>query len=363
MDRSTIEQAIRSLAGDPDLLARFKTDPPRVGATLGLSADAAQAIASGDRGALRNLGIDSGLSILAGRWFGASAQDSTHHSRFQVDHSTPVPPADVPAGLVFAGACSHVPDFLARPEIDPPEQIARLSRAYEQLRARLTAAAPDVIIVTTDNHFQSFKTGGTVVGTGPRHTGSMAFFKRPDLDLTITGDEAFAQQIVAAARAAGLEIEEARHIDLDHGLIVPLRSVLPRPDIPVVPVLTQPARSFSPFGARAFGRAMREAVKLSGRRVAVLATGGLSHWLDPGKFGFVDVEFDNYLLDMLRSGRGTEIGDLEPYPLLDHGQYEFGNWLIMLGAVGPGVTAEVLAYEPMTASGGGWAVVDMQLPH
>jgi hypothetical protein len=38
------------------------------------------------------------------------------------------------------------------------------------------------------------------------------------------------------------------------------------------------------------------------------------------------------------------------------------NWLIMLGAVGPGVRAEILAYEPMQASGGGWAVADMQLP-
>jgi hypothetical protein len=33
----------------------------------------------------------------------------------------------------------------------------------------------------------------------------------------------------------------------------------------------------------------------------------------------------------------------------------------MLGLVGPGVCADVLAYEPMEASGGGWTVVNLRL--
>ena len=104
----------------------------------------------------------------------------------------------------------------------------------------------------------------------------------------------------------------------------------------MIPIITQPARSFSPYGARALGQALcARRSSESGLRVAMLATGGLSHFLDPGKFGRVDVEFDTYVLDMLRAGRGLDLGSLEPYPLLDHGQYEFLNWLIMLGIVGP----------------------------
>jgi protocatechuate 4,5-dioxygenase beta chain len=106
---------------------------------------------------------------------------------------------------------------------------------------------------------------------------------------------------------------------------------------------------------------LRDAIANQKKRVAILATGGLSHWLDPGKFGSVDIEFDSYILDMIRAGRGIDIANLEPYPLLDHGQYELMNWLIMLGAVGPGVRGEVYAYEPMKASGGGWAVLNMLL--
>ena len=191
----------------------------------------------------------------------------------------------------------------------------------------------------------------------------MAFFKRGDLDLKLRGAPEFARAIAQRAKLHRVEVESAPEIQLDHGLIVPLRQLLPSDDLPVVPIVTQPARSFSPFGARAFGQAIREVIEGSGLRVALLATGGLSHWLDPGKFGFVDVEFDRYVLDLVRAGRGLDLANLEPYPLLDHGQYEILNWIIMFGAVGAGVRGDVYAYEPLAASGGGWTVVNMLLPH
>ncbi|WP_281689160.1 hypothetical protein [Pseudonocardia thermophila] len=360
-DAKVLETAIKTLAGDTSLLERFRADPAGVGPEVGLDAEWADVIARGDRDRLRSAGVNDGVTILVSRWFADDLGDSTSTGRFVVEH-TELPDPDVPDDLVFAGGCSHVPDLLARPEIDPSDAVARLRDAYARLARDLAAADPEVLFVTADCHFQSFRTGATVVGTGATHTGSMAFFKRPDLDLTLQGDPAMARAIVDAVRAEGLEVEEAEQVDLDHGLIVPLRLLLPRPDLPVIPIITQPARGYSPFGARAMGEVLRTVVESAGRRVAMLATGGLSHWLDPGKFGRIDEEFDRYLLEMLRAGKGAELGNLEPYPLLDHGQYEFLNWLIMLGLVGPGVRADVYAYEPLEASGGGWTVVNMLLP-
>jgi aromatic ring-opening dioxygenase catalytic subunit (LigB family) len=359
MDKKTLEEAILTLARDHELLARFKADPSSAAGELGLDQEWAAVIGRGDRDRLRSAGLNDGITILVSRWFRDDLADSASTGRFQVDETTPLPDPDLPANLVFAGGCSHVPDLLARPEIDPADAVDRLSQGYASLRESLVAADPDLLIVTADCHFQQFRSGAFVVGSGASHSGSMAFFKRPDLDLTLAGDSDYARAIVDTMRAEGLEVEEAPRVDLDHGLIVPLRQLLPRPDLPVIPIITQPARSFSPFGARAFGEVLRYVVENRDKKVAMLATGGLSHWLDPGKFGFVDTEFDTYVLDMLRAGRGLELGNLEPYALLDHGQYEFLNWLIMLGLVGPGVRAEVLAYEPMQASGGGWTVVNL----
>jgi aromatic ring-opening dioxygenase catalytic subunit (LigB family) len=361
MDRTSLENAILALARTPELLARFKAAPSKVCREIGIDAEWAEVIARGDRDRLRSAGVNDGITILVGRWFGDDLGDSESRGRFFVDLEEPVPFGEVPSSLVFAGGCSHVPDLLARPEIDPPEAVARLLAAYAKLRSALIAANPDVMIVTADCHFQTFKTGAFVVGTGGEHQGSMAFFKRPDLELTLRGAPAFAEDIVRSVREYGLEVESATEVALDHGLIVPLRLVLPRPDIPVIPIITQPARTFSPFGAAAFARPLRTVIERTSCRVAILATGGLSHWLDPGKFGKVDIEFDQYVLKLLSVGRGLDLSNLEPYPLLDHGQYEILNWIIMLGVLGTGIRGEVFAYEPLAASGGGWTVVNMQL--
>lgn len=361
MDKKALETAILKLGQTPDLLARFKASPAQVGAELGLDAHWSDVIARGERNLLRSAGVNDGVTILVSRWFQDDLSDSSSSAKFTFDgRASPAIP-DVPANIVFAGGCSHVPDLLARPEIDPEDSVERLKAGYAKLKESLVAAQPDVIVVTTDCHFQSFETGAFVVGVGATHQGSMEFFKRPDIDLQLQGAPDFATQIVDMARADQLEVEAAPVVNLDHGLIVPLRQVLPRPDLPVVPIVTQPHRAYSPYGARAFGQSLRRAILASGKRVALLATGGLSHWLDPGKFGAVDTAFDDYILQMMRHGRGLDLADLEPYPLLDHGQYEFLNWLIVLGALGPGIKAEVYAYEPLEASGGGWTVVNMNV--
>lgn len=361
VDRAGLEAAILRLARDRSLLAAFQADPAAHADDLGLDTDWARSIAAGDRDRLRSAGVNDGITILVSRWFKSDLGDAANTGAFTLS-TAPVPDPDVPRELVFAGGCSHVPDLLARPEIDPADAVDRLSDGYRQLGKVLAAAEPDIVLTTADCHFQSFATGAFVVGTAASHTGSMEFFARPDLDLTLTGDPEFAQRIVEGVRAAGLQVEAAPLVHLDHGLIVPLRQLLPRPDLPVVPIITQPARTFSPWDARAFGQVLREVIAGSNRRVAFLATGGLSHWLDPGHFGQVDIEFDTHILTALQEGRGLELANLEPFALLSHGQYEFLNWLIMLALAGPGVRGEVFAYEPMQASGGGWTVVNMVLP-
>lgn len=360
-DAKTLESAILKLGQESGLLARFRADPAGVGAELGLDADWAGVIADGDRDRLRAKGLPDGITILVSRWFKDDLGDSQSKGAFVFDGRVSDAQPSPPTNLVFAGGCSHVPDLLARPEIDPADAVARLLAGYEKLRADIIAARPDVLLISADCHFQSFSTGANVIGVGETHGGSMAFFRRADLDAEVAGDADFAQQLVQAARAAGLEVEAAPKVELDHGLIVPLRLLLHGLDIKVVPVITQPARGFSPYGARAFGQALRPAIEASGKRVGFLATGGLSHWLDPGKYGAVDTAFDGFLLSLLKAGRGLEIGSFEPYPLLDHGQYEILNWVIMLAVVGDGARADIYAYEPMEASGGGWTVAHMKL--
>jgi hypothetical protein len=174
VEREALEAAILALAGNGDLLDRFKADPTAVGAELGLTPKWSDAISRGDRDLLRSVGLNDGLTILVSRWFKDDLGDSASSGRFLVDTESPLPQADVPSRLVFAGGCSHVPDLLARPEIDPADAVERLRNGYRRLADLLAGVNPDVIIVTVDCHFQSFQSGAFVVGTGAQHQGSMS---------------------------------------------------------------------------------------------------------------------------------------------------------------------------------------------
>ena len=204
MSDGSLDQAILAMARDSALLERVRQDPAGGAAELGITQEWAETIIRGDRDRLRSAGVNDGVTILVSRWFKDDIGDSTSEGKLHVDTETPLPPKDLPTGLVFAGGASHVPDLLARPEIDPEEGVQRLLAGYERMAADLRAADPDVILVTADCHFQSFATQHYVVGTAGSHGGSMEFFKRPDLDLELTGSPQMAEHIVAAVREADL---------------------------------------------------------------------------------------------------------------------------------------------------------------
>jgi protocatechuate 4,5-dioxygenase, beta chain len=85
------------------------------------------------------------------------------------------------------------------------------------------------------------------------------------------------------------------------------------------------------------------------RRVAFLATGGISHWVGTPETGRINAEWDHWVIDHI------ERGDVEPLLRLTwedierdggNGGQEIRNYVALLGAV-PGWKGEALAYEPV----------------
>ncbi|WP_300009240.1 hypothetical protein [Pseudonocardia sp.] len=361
MDASKIENAIRALADDAELLRRFQADPRATATQIGLDAEWAETIALGDRYRLQAAGVGGAMSLRAAQWFIDRLDDSALTRRTRREGGQPPSRLPVPAEVVFAGGCSHVPAPPRSPGSAGAEAIRRRRAAYDRLAADIRAADPEVMIVVAESRAPGFVTGAFVIGTGATIGASTT---TADPALALRGDPTYARALVDAVRAEGLEVEESHRVGLDADLLSPLHILLPGPELPVIPIITQPERGFSPFGARAFGEVLRIVVEMAGRRVAILATGGPSRRSDRASFGQIDPEFDRFVLDMLGTGRGVELGDLEPYALLANGRHEFQNWLVMLGLVGPGVAAEIYAYEPAGRGDdeGGWTVVNLVLP-
>jgi protocatechuate 4,5-dioxygenase beta chain len=271
--------------------------------------------------------------------------------------------------LAAAIAVSHVPSHTAYPEMAPPEKLRAIRAAWAALKDRLAQAAPDLVVAVSNDHFQNFfpVQPPFCVGTAETHVMPAEVNAKP-LKLEsrmVAGNPDFAAHLLRTAEAAGAPLAFSDEIVFMDEISIPQRFLDPDNRIPVVPILTnclnrhQPTpRSFFALGAL-IARAIAD--EPGNRRIAVIATGGLSH--DPlgPNWCLVDEAFDRRFLALLESGDTERLfGEYTLARILEPGKGgtpELLNWFTALGAVGAGRKAQVLCYEsvPEWATGVGYA--------
>jgi predicted class III extradiol MEMO1 family dioxygenase len=85
------------------------------------------------------------------------------------------------------------------------------------------------------------------------------------------------------------------------------------------------------------------------KRIAIIATGGLSHWPGEAKHGKINIPFDKKFLETLIRGdrnKLTEYTHEEINGEAGSGGHEIRTWIALAGAV-QNWQAELLAYEPI----------------
>jgi 2,3-dihydroxyphenylpropionate 1,2-dioxygenase len=95
----------------------------------------------------------------------------------------------------------------------------------------------------------------------------------------------------------------------------------------------------------AWGRALREILEARPERVALMASGGMSHYPGTDRYASPDFDWDRSLLGALSEGRGAETARLTGEELDKAGNVELRTWITLLGAVGK-ARAQVICYEP-----------------
>ena len=116
----------------------------------------------------------------------------------------------------------------------------------------------------------------------------------------------------------------------------------PELKLPLVPIVQNcavkpmmPLRRYYEFGV-ALGEAIRSYDGLD--RVAVVAAGGLSHFIGVPRVGDIDEEFDRWFLDKLESGYLDALLDMpdEEIELAGNGAHEIRSWIAAAGTVRAG---------------------------
>jgi len=101
----------------------------------------------------------------------------------------------------------------------------------------------------------------------------------------------------------------------------------------------------TPRRCYAWGQSIGRLLGRRPERVALLASGGLSHYPGTDRYASPDYDWDRRLLGDLAEGRGADTARLTGDELDKAGNVELRTWITLLGAVGD-ARAEVVCYEP-----------------
>lgn len=272
--------------------------------------------------------------------------------------------------IVAAIALSHAPGLTGWLDRAPPEAQRNLLDGYRAIGRLLHAARPDAIVGIANDHLLNFPPANVpdfCVGIAERWAGPAEWF-RDWLNVEpyeVAGHPALAKSLVREGGRAGVNFAFASELLFDDNWSVPLSLLTPDHDIPLVPIHMNCIMPPLPAPARCFevGRTIAEVIRThrpAGERVAIMATGGLSH--DPGGPNYfkVDEAFDRWFLGLLEAGDPmrvlAEVTIERMVAAGDGGTTELLAWLVALGAVGAR-PARTICYEPTAALRSGMGAV------
>ena len=232
------------------------------------------------------------------------------------------------------------------------EDRTRICReSLDRLGAALAEARPDAVIVIGDDQREQFHDDnmpamliyrGDTIANFPSslpadapqywHRARAQYFEpRTPRDYPV--DAGLARHLIESLIADGFDISQSnvlpRQRGEGHAFGFVHRRLMKERVVPLVPVMLNtyyPPNQPSPARCHALGRAIAAAVARwpGGKRIAVVASGGLSHFT-------VDEELDTAVLDAISDGDGAPLSGL-PREKLNSGNSEIRNWIAMAGA-------------------------------
>lgn len=279
----------------------------------------------------------------------------------------------------------------ARPGLEDEVVEGTMRARYDSIQAQLKAlgevlakAAPDVIVVVGDDQQEQFKDENMPMFSvfwgdavqlpkpGQGHGGS-GLWNAPHLDAiqhAVHASEAAAPEqpanpglalhLIDSLRRANFDVAASNRLKPDVGLghaFAFVYNYLPASrGVPMVPVMVNtffPPNQPTPRRCYALGQALRRAIEGwdSDSRVAVIASGGLSHTI-------LDEEIDRATVDAVMERDADALRSL-PTDRLNLGTSEIRNWVAVAAAMEP-LTPRLLgdyvpAYRSPAGTGCGFA--------
>ena len=240
---------------------------------------------------------------------------------------------------------------------------ARIDSAFAALRGQLEAYKPDALIVVGDDDREMFNeanrpTIGVFTGTEVWGSAAPFYMDQPPeasrIHLPVHSD--LAKFIFRGLLRRGFDPANCEVMapmgrperGVSHMVAYPAKKVFLGLDIPIIPIFLNEYYPPLPTGQRCWdlGGALYDILKERPERVAIYASGGLSHDPFGPRAGWVDEPLDRWILERIEQNRGHELTHLFSFDsdTLRGGTGEVRAWITAAGACRR--AAQVVDYIP-----------------
>lgn len=243
------------------------------------------------------------------------------------------------AEIVGIFAASHTPVMLQFPEAIPASDREEIFSVFRQVGKAIDAARPEALVIFSDDHLHNFflnNLPAICIGAAEQYPTPVEHWLKADKRV-LKGDANLGAYLLKNALESGFDPAFSMELTLDHGVLTPLELGRVARELPIVPILFNCVQPPMPAMRRCyqFGEWLGNALRAYGalERVAVLATGGISHDLATPRMGMVNEQFDRGLLRLLEAAdaEGAVKFATDHVHEAGNGAEEIRMWLAAMG--------------------------------
>lgn len=247
--------------------------------------------------------------------------------------------------LVFSALTPHPPLLIPTIGKGNLKKIAKTKQALERLEEDLYLSRPDVILIISPHG--RLLPGAFTVNFSHEFQTDLREFGDLSIKLRFRGEIDLPYLIRDATRGKQYHTALVTEQYLDHGVSVPLYYLAGHlKDITIMPV------GYSDLDYKThldFGYLLKGIIMETNKRVAVIASGDLSHALTseaPAGFNSRGPEFDAKIQELLANRNTAGLLQLDSRFLIDAAECGFRSFLILMGILRDvNYTYEAYAYE------------------
>ena len=258
------------------------------------------------------------------------------------------------AEIVGIFGVSHTPVMTNMPDAPGAAIRDAVFEAFRRVGKEIAALTPDILLLVSNDHLHNFfidNLPAFCIGAGDSYDSPLEGWLKVNRR-EVPGHAAFGAHLIESAFDAGFDPAFSMELILDHAMVTPLELAGVAGAFPIVPIYVNCVQPPLPRMMRCFefGRALRDGIeRYSGaRRVAMLATGGLSHDVGTPRMGCINEDFDRRFLRLLDDGDPDKLARFLQVEVntAGNGAEEVRNWLVAHGAAA-NCQFELYHYQPV----------------